>query len=215
MRCGTPTERRSTWRFTDADRHDQIDALATLKRLLDDDTADHDDIRDAAVQAVNQFDSSIAAHDGWRPYSRRGSSDPSIRAEADELGKLGVERHPEYRGRLRRRVGDLLKTNTIRKEQDAEPGPSRTTTGVNDLSADAQSTATWWVEMSDGEAREVVGRTRGRLVDAEMMGARYLASLRDTDHSAARGASTQPRRRVAGHPTTSDGRSTRERRART
>ena len=40
----------------DADRHDQIESLATLKRLLDDDKADNDDIRDAAIRVVNRFD---------------------------------------------------------------------------------------------------------------------------------------------------------------
>ena len=94
--------------MNDADRHDQIEALTALKDLLDDENADADDIRDAAIRAINRFDASIAAHGGWRPYSRRGSSDPKIRAQADRLGRAGVERHPEYRGRLRRRIWSTI-----------------------------------------------------------------------------------------------------------
>ena len=92
----TPSQRRFSEKddLEDPDGHHQIEALATLKRVVDDDVVDHDDVRDAAVRAVNRFDSNIAAHDGWRPYSRRGSSDPSIRAEADELGKLGSSATP-------------------------------------------------------------------------------------------------------------------------
>ena len=94
--------------MNDADRHDQIKSLTELKRVLDDKTADADDIRDAAIRAVNRFDASIAAHDRWQPYSRRGSSDPGTRAEAAALGEARVEHHPAYRGRLRRRIGELI-----------------------------------------------------------------------------------------------------------
>ena len=80
--------------MNDADRHDQIETLTELKRVLDDEAADADDIRDAAIRAVNRFDASIAAHDGWRPYSRRGSSDPETRTEADSSGRPGSNATP-------------------------------------------------------------------------------------------------------------------------
>ena len=101
--------------MNDADRHDQIEALTALKGLLDDDDADGDEIRDAAIRAVNRFDASIAAHSEWQTYSRRGSSDAGTRAEAAELGKAGVERHPEYRGRLRRRIGNSIAQVVIKR----------------------------------------------------------------------------------------------------
>ena len=74
--------------MNDADRHDQIEKLAELKRVLDDQGADELDIRDAATRAVNAFDGSIAEHARWRPYSRRGSSDPEIRREAARLAQV-------------------------------------------------------------------------------------------------------------------------------
>ena len=109
--------------MSDSDRHDQIEALAELKRLLDDENADADDIRDAAIRAVNRFDRSIAAHDGWQAYNRRGSSDAGTRAEAAQLGSAGVERHPEYRGRLRRRIGSSIAQIAINEtgSQDGDP----------------------------------------------------------------------------------------------
>ena len=42
--------------------HDQIEALSSLKALLDDQDASSDDIRDAATHAVNRFDDSIRRH---------------------------------------------------------------------------------------------------------------------------------------------------------
>ena len=41
--------------MSDADRHDQIKALAELKRLLDDENADADDIRDACGVAPDRY----------------------------------------------------------------------------------------------------------------------------------------------------------------
>ena len=115
--------------INDADRHDQIEALRTLKTLLDDDNGDVHDIRDAAIRAVNRFDSSIAAHGRWKPYSRRGSSDPEIRAEADRLGRAGVECHPQYRGRLRRRIAsafaEIAITETPESDRHSRPGDAR------------------------------------------------------------------------------------------
>ena len=101
--------------MNDSDRHDQVEALAELKRLLDDEAADAGDIRDAGIRAVSRFDASIAAHGGWQAYSRRGSSDPGTRAEAAQLGNAGVERHPEYPGRLRRRIGGSIAEIAIRE----------------------------------------------------------------------------------------------------
>ena len=75
--CGrTATTVPEEHEMNDSDRHDQIEALAELKRLLDNEEgADADDIRDGAIRAVNRFDHSIAVHDDWHAYSRRGSSD--------------------------------------------------------------------------------------------------------------------------------------------
>ena len=67
--------------MNDSDRHDQIEALAELKRLLDDEEgANADDIRDAAIRAVNRFDHSIAVHDDWHAYSRRCSASTTFAA---------------------------------------------------------------------------------------------------------------------------------------
>ena len=45
----------------DADRRAQLESLRALKTVLDDENADADDIRDAAIRTVNRFDASIAA----------------------------------------------------------------------------------------------------------------------------------------------------------
>ena len=109
-----------------ADRHDRIDAYATLKTLLDDDAATTDEIRDAATRAVNRFEASIEAHGHWRPYGRRGSSNPYTPAAADSLGQRGVERRPEYRGWLGRRVDGTIAQIAIRdaRRADASARPS-------------------------------------------------------------------------------------------
>ena len=78
--------------MNDADRHDQIEALTELKRLLDDEAADAGDIRDAGIRAVNRFDASIAAHGGWQAYSRRGSS-----VQRQLLLPLGVSHFCRFR----------------------------------------------------------------------------------------------------------------------
>ena len=135
----------------DADRHDQIESLTTLKWLLDDGKADENEIRDAAIRVVNRFDTSIDAHGNWKPYSRRGSINPDIRTATDQLGKRGVERHPECRGRLRRRIDDAIveiritETTSGRKIEARHDGP--------------------WHE---------VGTTTKPLADAEMMAAQHL-----------------------------------------
>ena len=102
----------------DSDRHDQIEALAALKTLLDDTHAepDPDEIRDAAIRAVNQFDASIAKHDErWSPYARRTASDPDIRRAATAMGSAGVERHLEYPGLLRRSIDGMMTEIRIRE----------------------------------------------------------------------------------------------------
>ena len=91
----------------DADRHDQIEALSTLKELLDKVQDDPDitesDVRDAAIRAVNAFDTSIARHDSWRRYE--GLDAEATEGDGRQPSKSGVEYHPEYPGRLRRRLG--------------------------------------------------------------------------------------------------------------
>ena len=160
----------------DADRHDQIEALTELKRLLDDEDADRNDIRDAAIRAVNRFDASIAAHDGWRPYSRRGSSDPETRAEADQLGKAGVERHPEYRGPLRRRVGNAIAEIAI-KETAAEDGDATAENSQDDTAQMPRVASTWRINLYHHGPWTLLATTTGSLADAEMAGARRLAEL--------------------------------------
>ena len=165
--------------MNDADRHDQIETLTELKRVLDNEAADADDIRDAAIRAVNRFDASIAAHDGWRPYSRRGSSDPWTRAEADELGKAEVERHPEYRGRLRRRIGNAIAEIAI-KETTAANGHTAIGESRNDereLRGATRGASTWQVHLCHKRPWTLVVTTTGSLADAEMAGARRLAAL--------------------------------------
>ena len=165
--------------MNDADRHDQIETLTELKRVLDDEGADADDIRDAAIRAVNRFDASIAAHDGWQPYSRRGSSDPGTRAEAHQLGETGVERHPEYRGRLRRRIGNLIAQIAI-KEAPAEAGNATTDESRDDepvLRRAKRGTSTWRIQLYHHRPWTLVVTTTGSLADAEMAGARRLAAL--------------------------------------
>ena len=126
--------------MNDADRHDQIEALTDLKGLLDDEDAADDEIRDAAIRAVNRFDASIAAHSGWQTYSREG-----IIGRRD----TGVECHPEYRGRLRRRIGNFAHHHS----------------------------SDWRVELRHDGPWTHVSTTSGSLVDAEMIGARRLAEL--------------------------------------
>ena len=162
--------------MNDADRHDQIEGLTILKRLLDDENADADDIRDAAIRAVNRFDLSIAAHGGWRPYNRRGSSDPETRAEADQLGKAGVERHPEYHGRLRRRIGNSIAQIVIRETFATDGGSTdqRTRQHAPDTGSIG---SVWRIELRHGGPWTHVSTTCARLADAEMIAARRLAEL--------------------------------------
>ena len=142
--------------MNDADRHDQIAALDSLKTLLDDDTADASDVRDAAIRAVNSFDMSIRRHHDWRPYTQRGAGDANIRSAVADLGKRGVEHHPEYPGRLRRRVGGVTAEAAIRETR-----------------------TNWKVEIGYTGLWKEVGNSRSR-ADAEMIGARHLADLRET-----------------------------------
>ena len=162
--------------MNDADRHDQIEALTALKDLLDDENADADDIRDAAIRAVNRFDASIAAHGGWRPYSRRGSSDPKIRAQADRLGRAGVERHPEYRGRLRRRIWSTIAEIAITetRESDGEPDPEDDR-GQGPRAG--RSASAWRINLRDFGAWGHFKTTAGSFENAKMIGARRLAEL--------------------------------------
>ena len=147
----------------DASRHAQIEALAELKKVLDDKGADELDVRDAAIRAVNRFDASIGAHHMWRPYSRRESADAKIRDEAARLGAAGVERHPEYRGRLRRRMGELIAEVSI-------PMTPKTRTDLNE----------WHIYLRCNEPWRLIAFVTGTLADAEMRGADALAELRDT-----------------------------------
>ena len=162
--------------MNDSDRHDQIEALAELERLLDDEAADAGDIRDAGIRAVNRFDASIAAHGGWQAYSRRGSSDPGTRAEAAQLGNAGVERHPEYPGRLRRRIGGSIAEIAIRETCATDGGaPDKRS---RQYPPDAGSTSSvWMIELRHGGPWTHVSTSGGRLADAEMIGARRLAEL--------------------------------------
>ena len=154
-----------------------IDALATLKRLLDDDTADNDDIRDEAVRAVNRFDASIAAHQSWRPYSRAGSSNPDIRDEAGRLARHGVERHPEYRGRLRRRLNGTVAMIEIRETPQSIDN-RREPHAAGHRSPDASWRGIEWrIELRHDGPWKHVSTTRGPLANAEMIGARRLAKL--------------------------------------
>ena len=138
----------------DADRYEQIESLTTLKRVLDATDADDSEVRDAAIRVVNQFDASIAAHDHWSPYSRRGSNDPDIRSEAAELGKCGVERHHLYRSRLRRLTNGTM----------AEIRIIETTEG-------------WKLTLRHKSSWQDIGSTTESRLDGEMIGARHLVSL--------------------------------------
>ncbi len=160
--------------MNDSDRHDQIEALAELKRLLDDENADADDIRDAAIRAVNRFDRSIAAHDGWQAYSRRGSSDAGTRAEAAQLGNTGVELHPEYRGRLRRRIGTSIAQIAINEtgSQDGDPNA-----GDHLHHRLRRRTTSWQINLLHNGEWILRSTASGSLTDAEMAGARELAAL--------------------------------------
>ncbi len=160
--------------MNDSDRHDQIEALAELKRLLDDEGADADDIRDAGIRAVNRFDRSIAAHDGWQAYSRRGSADRGTRAEAARLGNAGVERHPEYRGRLRRRIGTSIAQIAINEtgSQDGDP-----TAGDVLHHRLRRGTTSWQINLLHNGEWVRRSTTSGSLADAEMAGARELAAI--------------------------------------
>ena len=162
--------------MNDSDRHDQIEALAELKRLLDDEEgADADDIRDAAIRVVNRFGRSIAVHDYWHAYSRRGSSDPGTRAEAAQLGSAGVELHPEYRGRLRRRIGSSIAYIAI-NEKGSQDGDS--TAGDYLHHELRHGTTRWEVNLLHNGEWARCSTTRGSLADAEMAGARELAALK-------------------------------------
>ena len=89
--------------MNDADRHDQIEALTALKDLLDDENADADDIRDAAIRAVNRFDASIAAHGGYGP-KRTGSGEPASSAtRSTAVGYAGGSGAPSRRSRSPKR----------------------------------------------------------------------------------------------------------------
>ena len=162
--------------MNDADRHDQIEALTALKALLDDENADEHDVRDAAIRAVNRFDASIAAHGGWKPYSRRGSSDPETRAEADRLGRAGVERHPEYHGRLRRRlqstIAEIAITGT--RAGDGEPSPEA---GQGQRPSAPAPARAWRITLRDVEPWVHFRTTTGSFEDALMIGAQRLAEL--------------------------------------
>ena len=162
--------------MNDPDRHDQIESLTELKRVLDDETADADDIRDAEIRAVNRFDASITAHDRWRPYSRRGSSDPGTRAEAAALGETRVEHHPAYRGRLRRRIGDLIAeivvTHTGPQDADAHDRDEE-----HDPPDSGQQRSHWQIHLRYKRPWTLVATSSGTLADAEMGGARKLAEL--------------------------------------
>ena len=160
--------------MSDSDRHDQIEALAELKRLLDDENADADDIRDAAIRAVNRFDRSIAAHDGWQAYNRRGSSDAGTRAEAAQLGSAGVELHPEYRGRLRRRIGTSIAQIAINETGSQDGDPSAGDYLHHRL---RRRTTSWQINLLHNGEWILRSTTSGSLTDAEMAGARELAAL--------------------------------------
>ena len=69
----------------DADRQAQLESLRALKTVLDDENADADDIRDAAIRAVNRFDASIAA----LPRSPRFWGEPPATEENRTEGNAG------------------------------------------------------------------------------------------------------------------------------
>ena len=162
--------------MNDADRHDQIEALTALKGLLDEEHADANEIRDAAIRAVNRFDASIAAHSGWEIYSRRGSSDAGTRAEAAELGAAGVERHPEYHGRLRRRmrrsIAEIAVRNIGLNETDARDRANQQEAPDGHHHANV-----WQIELRHNGPWTHLSTTGGSLADAAMIGARALAEL--------------------------------------
>ena len=160
--------------MNDADRHDQIEALSALKGLLDDETAEDDDIRDAAIRAVNRFDASITAHSGWEIYGRRGSSDAGTRAEAAELGRAGVERHPEYRGRLRRRIGTSIAQIAINETGSQDGDPTAGDVLHHKL---RRGTTSWQINLLYNGEWVRRSTTSGSLADAEMAGARKLVEL--------------------------------------
>ena len=147
-----------------ADRHDQIESLATLKELLDrvqDDPNVHEtDVRDAAIRAVNAFDTSIAQHDSWRPYE--GLEVETADNTDSHLTESAVEYHPEYPGRLRRRVG-------ARTAHIAIPEAALNYGNMDE----------WTIRMQLEGPWTTITTVVGSGADAMMRGARELLKLRE------------------------------------
>ena len=148
----------------DADRHDQIESLATLKELLDRVQDDPDingsDVRDAAIRAVNAFDESIRRHHLWRPYHGRGVE--AKRGHARHLAEIGVEYHPEYPGRLRRRMAARTAQVAI-ATTGRQPG----------------NLTEWTVKMRLDGPWTTIATVVGSFADAEIRGTRELGKLRE------------------------------------
>ena len=110
------------------------------------------------------------------PYSRRGSSDPETRAEVERLANTGVERHPEYRGRLRRRIRGSLAELTITETGTSEGDPS-----AQDAQAERPPAlgcaSSWRIDLRAGGPWVHFKTTVGSFHDAEMIGAQRLAEL--------------------------------------
>ena len=148
----------------DADRHDQIEALSTLKELLDKVQDDPDitesDLRDAAIRAVNAFDTSIATHDSWRRYE--GLDAEATDGDGRQPAESGVDYHPEYPGRLRRRVG--ARTAHIAIPEAAE---------------EHGNLHEWTINMRLDGSWTTIATVVGSCADAKVRGARELAKLRE------------------------------------
>ena len=148
----------------DADRHDQIESLATLKELLDrvqdDPDVDETDVRDVAIRAVNAFDESIARHDSWRPYE--GLEVETADNTDPHLTESGVEYHPEYPERLRRRVG--ARTAHI---------------AIPDAAEEHGNLHEWTINMRLDGPWTTIATVVGSCADAKVRGARELAKLRE------------------------------------
>ena len=78
------------------------------------------------------------------------------------LGAAGVERHPEYRGRLRRRIGELIAEVAI-------PTTPKMSSDLNE----------WSIYLRCSDPWKRVAVMMGSLADAEMRGAAALPELPD------------------------------------
>ena len=102
--------------------------------------------------------------------------DPETRAEAERLGKAGVERHAEYRGRLRRRISGSIAEIVITETQTSDGDRSPRDRQGEQPNARTCATA-WRINLRVSGPWVHFKTTGGSFHDAEMIGAQRLAEL--------------------------------------